>query len=120
MNTKTSTPVYFRKLEEADIKKLELFDTTEKAKIAECLNVTIDHNPFDVYIIADKMMDMSNQGNLTFICKSKDKKLSGDFGFVFMGNRNFTMLQQLARELMNVNVLSVVTFESNHFDMFYL
>lgn len=114
------TVVYFRKLEQKDIDKLELFDTSEHAKIAECLSVEIDHNPFDVYIIVDKMLDINNQGILNFICKSKDKKLSGDFGFVFMGNRGFAMLQSLARELMNVNVLSVVTFEANHFDMFYL
>lgn len=118
-----NTPVYFRKLEQKDINKLQLVDTTEKAKIAECLNVTIDKNPFDVFIIVDKIIDgdeSKNENSLNVICKSKDKKLSGDFGFVFMENRNRTMLKQLARELMNVSYLSVVTFEANRFDMFYM
>lgn len=119
--TNTNVP-YFRRLTDDE---LDRFDACVKefTWIAEIKNVICDNNEFDIEIVINQFDGKDSQANMAFYFYSKNKKASGDFGMVWtMHPKNSTvrLAKKIAREMMQVNKLSVVTFEANRFDMFYM
>lgn len=115
---------YFRKLTDTEQDRFDAcnpdFTWIAELQDVDVYDINGDAIKFDVEIVVNKDEQIA-PARMCFYFHSKDKRKMGDFNmYCTLEHQTSAWMRQTAREIMEVNKLSKVTFLSNKFEEFFI